>query len=81
MEQPVFKRVVLKVSGESLSGQNGYGIDADTISSIAQQVKRLLHLVYKLLLYVVAETSGVELPVAKTASIVQLQIIWVCWRR
>ncbi|GGH17808.1 UMP kinase [Paenibacillus segetis] len=44
MEQPVFKRVVLKVSGESLAGQNGYGIDADTISSIAQQVKEVVEL-------------------------------------
>ncbi|MUG45590.1 UMP kinase [Paenibacillus woosongensis] len=44
MEQPVFKRIVLKVSGESLAGQNGYGIDADTISSIAQQVKEVVEL-------------------------------------
>jgi uridylate kinase len=44
LEQPVFKRVVLKVSGESLSGQNGYGIDAATISSIAQQVKDVVAL-------------------------------------
>lgn len=44
MEQPVFKRVVLKVSGESLAGQNGFGIDADTISSIAQQVKEVVEL-------------------------------------
>ncbi|CAM4317904.1 MAG: UMP kinase [Paenibacillus macerans] len=44
MEQPVFKRVVLKVSGESLAGQNGYGIDADTISSIAEQVKEVVEL-------------------------------------
>ncbi|GIP56514.1 UMP kinase [Paenibacillus woosongensis] len=44
MEQPVFKRIVLKVSGESLAGQNGYGIDAETISSIAQQVKEVVEL-------------------------------------
>ncbi|QWU18444.1 uridylate kinase [Paenibacillus sophorae] len=44
MEQPVFKRVVLKVSGESLAGNNGYGIDADTISSIAEQVKEVVEL-------------------------------------
>ncbi|MFD3260956.1 UMP kinase [Paenibacillus lentus] len=44
MEQPVFKRVVLKVSGESLAGQNGYGIDAETISSIAEQVKEVVEL-------------------------------------
>ncbi|WP_106766037.1 UMP kinase [Paenibacillus faecalis] len=44
MEQPVFKRVILKVSGESLAGQNGYGIDADTIASIAQQVQEVVEL-------------------------------------
>lgn len=44
MEKPVFKRVVLKVSGESLSGPNGYGIDADTIASIAEQVKDVVEL-------------------------------------
>ncbi|WP_018750947.1 MULTISPECIES: UMP kinase [Paenibacillus] len=44
MKQPVFKRVVLKVSGESLAGQNGYGIDADTIASIAEQVKEVVEL-------------------------------------
>ncbi|MGZ7444439.1 UMP kinase [Paenibacillus sp. TH7-28] len=44
MEQPVFKRVVLKVSGESLAGQNGYGIDADTITSIAEQVREVVEL-------------------------------------
>ncbi|WP_270171808.1 UMP kinase [Paenibacillus sp. SYP-B4298] len=44
MEQPVYKRIVLKVSGESLSGQNGYGIDAEMISSIAEQVKEVVEL-------------------------------------
>lgn len=44
MEQPVFKRVILKVSGESLSGQNGYGIDAETITSIAEQVQEVVAL-------------------------------------
>ncbi|WP_054956104.1 UMP kinase [Paenibacillus dakarensis] len=44
MEQPVFKRVILKVSGESLAGQNGYGIDADTITSIAKQVQEVVAL-------------------------------------
>lgn len=44
MEQPVFKRVVLKVSGESLAGQNGYGIDAETIASIAEQVREVVEL-------------------------------------
>ncbi len=44
LERPVYKRVVLKVSGESLSGSNGYGIDASTILSIAEQIKEVIAL-------------------------------------
>lgn len=39
MEQPRYKRIVLKLSGEALSGAVGYGIDSQTIVSIAEQVK------------------------------------------
>ncbi|MED4602714.1 UMP kinase [Paenibacillus validus] len=44
MERPIFKRVVLKLSGEALAGQQGYGIEADIIASIAQQVKEVVDL-------------------------------------
>ena len=44
VKQPVFKRIILKVSGESLSGSNSYGINGYTISSIAQQVKEVISL-------------------------------------
>lgn len=44
MGQPVFKRVVLKLSGEALAGQQGFGIHAEVISSIAEQVKEVVEL-------------------------------------
>lgn len=44
MNQPVFKRIVLKLSGEALSGQQGFGIDAAIISSIADQVEEVVDL-------------------------------------
>ncbi|WP_195573219.1 UMP kinase [Paenibacillus sp. 1001270B_150601_E10] len=44
MEQPVYKRIVLKVSGESLAGQAGYGIESEMINSIAEQVKEVVEL-------------------------------------
>ena len=44
MERPRFKRIVLKVSGESLAGQTGYGIDAAMVSSIAEQVKEVVEM-------------------------------------
>jgi uridylate kinase len=36
---PVFKRIVVKLSGESLSGPDAFGIHASTIHEIAQEVK------------------------------------------
>ncbi|MEI7027300.1 UMP kinase [Paenibacillus sp. y28] len=44
MGQPVFKRVILKLSGEALAGQVGFGIDSHMISSIAEQVKDVVDL-------------------------------------
>jgi len=44
LERPRFKRIVLKVSGESLAGQTGYGIDAAMVSSIAEQVKEVVEM-------------------------------------
>ncbi|HRY13150.1 MAG TPA: UMP kinase [Syntrophomonadaceae bacterium] len=38
MQNPKYKRVVLKLSGEALSGEKGYGIEHSVISSIARQV-------------------------------------------
>ena len=44
MGQPNYKRIVLKLSGEALAGSKGYGIDADVIASIAEQVKEVVDL-------------------------------------
>lgn len=44
MKQPQFKRIILKLSGEALAGKEGYGIEAETISSIAEQVKEVVQL-------------------------------------
>jgi uridylate kinase len=44
LAQPIYKRVVLKLSGEALAGQQGYGIDSEMINSIASQVKEVVDL-------------------------------------
>ena len=38
-EQPPYKRVLLKVSGEALMGRREYGLDTDTLSRIALDVR------------------------------------------
>jgi uridylate kinase len=37
-----YKRVLLKLSGEALQGEQGYGIDPKVISAIAQQIKEIV---------------------------------------
>ncbi|MCK4759913.1 MAG: UMP kinase [Candidatus Aminicenantes bacterium] len=39
--KPAFKRILLKLSGESLLGQNDYGVDLETAKSIAQDLKEI----------------------------------------
>lgn len=34
-----YKRVLLKISGEALAGEKGFGLDEDTIDSITQNIK------------------------------------------
>ena len=36
-----FKRILLKLSGESLMGNQGYGIDAERLSDYARQIKEV----------------------------------------
>ena len=42
MSRQSYKRVLLKLSGESLAGDQGYGIDPATISTIAAQIKEVM---------------------------------------
>jgi uridylate kinase len=41
METPQYRRVVLKLSGEALSGDKGYGIEHAILKKIAQEVKEI----------------------------------------
>src|SRR6056297_71342 len=37
-EKPVYSRILLKISGEALAGDNGFGIDPDMIQKIAAEI-------------------------------------------
>ncbi len=41
MSSVVYKRVVLKISGEALAGNKGFGIDFDTVNRIADELKEV----------------------------------------
>jgi uridylate kinase len=42
MGRPSFTRVLLKLSGESLAGDQGYGIDPLTITAIAKEIREVV---------------------------------------
>lgn len=39
-----YKRIVLKLSGEALSGEQGYGLEPKIVRSVAEQVKEIVEL-------------------------------------
>lgn len=44
MSAPQYKRVVLKLSGEALAGEQGFGLSPEIIMSVAEQVKEVVDL-------------------------------------
>ena len=44
MTKPRYKRILLKLSGEALMGDQGYGIDHAVLDSITSQVKEVYDL-------------------------------------
>lgn len=44
MTKPNYKRIVLKLSGEALAGNLGYGIDQAVLVSVANQIKEIVDL-------------------------------------
>ncbi|MCM8710616.1 UMP kinase [Clostridium sp. SYSU_GA19001] len=44
METAKYKRIMLKLSGEALAGENGFGIDFNVTKRIAEEIKELVEL-------------------------------------
>ncbi|MCL5971856.1 MAG: UMP kinase [Firmicutes bacterium] len=41
-EQPKYKRIILKLSGEAMAGSEGYGIDPIVVDNLARQIQDVL---------------------------------------
>lgn len=44
MSETHYKRVVLKLSGEALAGENGFGLDEKVIAKVVEQIKKVREL-------------------------------------
>ena len=51
-EKTAYKRILLKLSGEALAGENKTGIDADTLGKICDQIKEIKKLGVEILIVV-----------------------------
>jgi uridylate kinase len=65
MEQPKYKRVILKLSGEALAGSLGYGIDQEIVNIIAKQIKEILE--YKVQVAIIVGGGNIWRGVAGSA--------------
>lgn len=41
---PIYQRIILKISGEALAGEKGYGIDSTMVERVAEQIIRVAEL-------------------------------------
>ena len=44
MSQPIYKRILLKLSGEALQGEDGFGIDPSILDRMALEIKELVEM-------------------------------------
>ena len=42
MPKPKYKRILLKLSGEALAGEKGFGIDPETLGKVCDSIKRVV---------------------------------------
>lgn len=59
--KPVYKRILLKLSGEALQGSEGFGIDASILDRMAQEIKELVNWVSRLAWSLAVATFSVVL--------------------
>ncbi len=44
MPKPKYKRVLLKLSGEALAGEKGFGIDSETLGKVCDSIKKVVEM-------------------------------------
>lgn len=81
MESKKYHRIVLKLSGEALAGKQGYGIDPETVETIAKQVVEVNKLGVRSPSSSAAATSGAACPARLKAWTASRQTTWACWLR
>ena len=77
-EKKKYKRIMLKLSGEALANDKGFGIDPEVVYRLAGELKKPVIPELKSLLLLAAEISGEALKEVPAVWIGYLPITWAC---
>ncbi len=78
---PKFKRVLLKVSGEALMGEQSFGIDPGMLSRVASEIKAVTDLSVQVCLVIGGGNIFRGISGAAQGWSAERRITWACWRR
>lgn len=73
-----YKRVLLKLSGEALAGDLGYGIDPKVVDDLADEIAEIVHDGVQLAVVVAAATSSAAFRVRRRAWIARRPTTSAC---
>ena len=75
---PIYHRILLKLSGESLAAEQSSGIDPQRVADYATQIKEIVDAGVQVAIVVEAVTSSVASRVLLKALIALKATRWVC---
>ena len=77
--KPKYKRIMLKISGEALAGEKGFGLDQPTINEIAAKIKECYDLGVEISIVIGGVTFGEGATAKRWTE--RVQTIWECLQR
>ena len=78
---PKYQRILLKLSGEALGGQTGTGIDAESVTDMARQIREVRELGVEVVVVIGGGNIFRGVQGVSEASNVRRAITWACSRR
>ena len=74
-----YKRILLKLSGESLMGQKQFGIDNNVLTNYAAEIKSVVDLGIQVAIVIGGGNILEEYKLLKEEWIAHRAITWECW--
>ena len=81
MTAPAYKRILLKLSGEALMGDDSYGINRAVVERIVAEIKEVSELGVEVAMVVGGGNIFRGVAPAAAAWTGRLPITWACWPR